>query len=109
MSSDARALMMWEDMGDETPELLSEDQLDRYVETVAELLRAAGLRVETDDGDTTHLSVSWPGGRFTLEAYLRDDRSAEWTIEGGDDVGEGTTAVGLATLLVRMMEADQRR
>ncbi|OLT27368.1 hypothetical protein BJF83_01950 [Nocardiopsis sp. CNR-923] len=94
---------------DETPELLSEDQLDRYVETVAELLRSAGLDVDTGRDDPTHLSVRRSGGRFTLDLYIRDDRSTEWAIEGGDEVSEGTTAVRLASFLVPLMTVDADR
>ncbi|MFV2194834.1 hypothetical protein [Nocardiopsis sp. LOL_012] len=94
---------------EEVPELLSEDQLDRYVETVSELLSAAGLRVTRDPGDTAHLSVGKSGGRFTLDLYIRDDRSTEWTIEGGDETPTGTTAVGLAAFLAPLMRADTDR
>ncbi|MBB4930744.1 hypothetical protein F4561_001564 [Lipingzhangella halophila] len=88
----------------EPPELLSPEQLDRYVDTVTELLTAAGLEVRTpDERDPTHLEVNAPTGRFTVELDIRDDRTAEWSLSGGDEVPENTTALDLASVVVALL------
>lgn len=88
----------------ETPELLSPEQFDRYTETVSALLAASGLEVRTPDPDTpSALEVSCRGTGFTLELDLREDRSAEWSITGADEVAEGTTAAGMAAAVARLL------
>lgn len=87
----------------EVPELLSDEQLDHYVDTVVELLRAAGLHVDTDLADPTRLAVRAPVSNLELEVDIRDDRSAEWSLTGGDEVDSGTGALTLATMLARLL------
>ncbi|SHK31701.1 hypothetical protein SAMN05421803_117103 [Nocardiopsis flavescens] len=87
----------------EVPELLSEDQLDRYVATVAELLRACGLTVDLDSSDPGNLEVYGAGSTMSLEVDIRDDRSAEWSISGGDELDPGTKALAMAAALARLL------
>ncbi|WP_046469586.1 hypothetical protein [Allosalinactinospora lopnorensis] len=91
----------------ETPELLSPEQLERYAATVAELLGAAGLNVETAavQDDCAELRISNPrlGHGNTLELTIRDDRSAEWTLDAGDDLLEATPARTLAAPAARVL------
>ena len=94
-------------MDNEIPELLSDEQLDRYLETVAELLRAAGLDVETDPEDPNRLEARAPGGSVQLEVDIREDRSAEWSLTGGDESGPGTRALSLAATLAGVLEPNR--
>lgn len=87
----------------EAPELLSDDQFDRYVETVAALISAGGLDVTASGTDHGHLDVSHPDTGFTLELDLREDRSAEWTLSAGDETDPGTSALQTASLIARLL------
>ncbi|MDS1271297.1 hypothetical protein RIF23_13425 [Lipingzhangella sp. LS1_29] len=92
---------------EESPELLSADQLDRYVDTVVELLSAAGLSLtKRDTGpEEAELEITNPHLPYasTLELFLRNDRSAEWRLELGDDLLENTPAQAMATLLTSLL------
>ncbi|WP_116245820.1 hypothetical protein [Nocardiopsis sp. FIRDI 009] len=87
----------------ETPELLSDDQFDRYVQTVADLLAAAGLDVTVSADDHGHLDVHHPTSGFNVELDLREDRSAEWSLNADDESEPGTTALQLASLVTRLL------
>ncbi|RKS07906.1 hypothetical protein DFP74_3594 [Nocardiopsis sp. Huas11] len=91
----------------EIPELLSEDQFDRYVQTVADLVRTAGLNVVVSENDHGHLDVSHPDTGFTLELDLRDDRSAEWALSADDETEPGTPALQTASLVDRLLSSGQ--
>lgn len=71
------------------PETLSPHQFDRHIAAVAHLLTAAGLDATTTENRDGHaeLHVTNPalGYHNTLHLTLRDDRSAEWTLEAFDD------------------------
>ncbi|MFL1430703.1 MULTISPECIES: hypothetical protein [unclassified Nocardiopsis] len=90
----------------EVPELLSDDQLDRYVTTVAELLRACGLTVDLDPSDPCHLEAYGTDRNMTLEVDIREDRSAEWSISGGDELDPGTKALTMAAVLARLLASN---
>lgn len=95
----------------ETPEILSEDQLDRYAATVASLLGALGWKVETTVScDGAQLDITNPNLGFdhTLELIIRDDRSAEWRLDAGDDLLEGTPALELATRIATLLPGSPR-
>ncbi|MDA8369990.1 MAG: hypothetical protein M0026_08965 [Nocardiopsaceae bacterium] len=89
----------------ETPALLSDEQLTRYCETVAALLTAAGLRVRSSEEDPTSIEVTNPRTGQGAELDIRDDRSAEWILTGGDEVPEGTTALRLAARITELVGA----
>ncbi|WP_435108473.1 hypothetical protein [Nocardiopsis synnemataformans] len=91
----------------ETPELLSEDQFDRYVDTVAALVSASGLDVTASDTDHGHLDVSHPDTGFTLELDLREDRSAEWALSADDETEPGTSALQTAALVACLLAPGQ--
>lgn len=93
---------------EETPELLSEEQFDRYVETVAELLRASGLTVDTHPSDPSQMRARMPGSPFSMEVDIRDDRSAEWSIDGAEETDPGTKAVTMAFTLARLLDPAMR-
>ncbi|TDQ45384.1 hypothetical protein [Actinorugispora endophytica] len=88
----------------EVPELLSEDQFDRYTETVAALLDAAGLTVRVPDENTPgSLRITNQKTGFTVELDMRDDRGADWTLEASDEIPEGTTALRLAIRIAEIL------
>jgi hypothetical protein len=90
----------------ETPELLSPEQLDRYVETVTALLSTAGLEVSAPDRHApARLEVTAPNGPFVVELDIRDDRSAEWSITGGDELLEHTPALRLAAFVAALLNS----
>lgn len=92
---------------EEPPELLSPDQFDRYVAAIIELLTVAGMSVTTRDTSTdeAELEITNPNLPYssTLELFLRNDRSAEWRLELGDDLLENTPAQAMATLLTGLL------
>ncbi|GAA3753059.1 hypothetical protein [Salinactinospora qingdaonensis] len=91
----------------EAPELLSEEQLTRYSETVATLLRALGLWIRTpDEGDPTRLEITSPTTGHTVELDLYDDRSAEWSLTGA--APEGTSASRLASTMAALLTVDSQ-
>lgn len=87
----------------ESPEMLSEDQFDRYVETVAALVSASGLVVTASATDHGHLDVSHPDTGFTLELDLHEDRSAEWALSADNETEPGTSALQTASLIARLL------
>ncbi|PSK98806.1 hypothetical protein CLV63_10430 [Murinocardiopsis flavida] len=90
----------------EVPELLSDDQFDRYSGTVAALLTAAGLDVRApNENDPSSLRVSNLRTRHTVELDMRDDRSADWPLGTGDEIPEGTSAADLAAQIARLLSA----
>ncbi|MDS1268717.1 hypothetical protein RIF23_00240 [Lipingzhangella sp. LS1_29] len=94
----------------EPPELLSEEQLDRYAETVAALLRGAGLCVEiTPLTAQVQLDITDPTSDLSAELVIDDDRSAAWTLHGESDLPPGTTTRTLAGLLTTILGAAGRR
>ncbi|WP_017538991.1 hypothetical protein [Nocardiopsis halophila] len=70
---------------------------------------AFGLEDRTPGPDAPPLEGSCRGTGFTLELDLREDRSAEWSITGGDEVTEGTTAVGMAAAVARLPDGRAHR
>ncbi|GAA1986663.1 hypothetical protein GCM10009799_10220 [Nocardiopsis rhodophaea] len=91
----------------EAPEWLSESQFDRYTETVRNLLATAGLEVEDPDPrDPAHIEASSPHSGFKAEIDIHEDRTAEWIITGFDETPEGTRALALASLIVRLLNVE---
>ncbi|GAA3746130.1 hypothetical protein GCM10022402_27050 [Salinactinospora qingdaonensis] len=85
---------------------LSDEQFDRYTQTVTALLTALGLDVHVPHHRAPgSLEVRNPRTGQTLELDMRDDRSAEWNLEAGDDIPEGTSATGIATQISRILGA----
>lgn len=87
----------------ETPRLLCEEQFERYTSTVAALLEAAGLDVHRRAQDPASLRVCHPRAGYTVELDMREDRSAEWCLEAGDEIPEDTTAVRLAATVAGIL------
>ncbi|GAA3735277.1 hypothetical protein HDA32_003975 [Spinactinospora alkalitolerans] len=88
----------------ETPRLLSDEQFDRYAETVAALLTAAGLDVRTpNEGAPSTLEIHNRRTGHTVELDMRDDRSAEWSLSAGDEIPEDTPALDLAAQIARLL------
>lgn len=90
----------------EPPELLSEDQFDRHIETVTALLTTAGLHVRTpDEREPATLEVANRATGYTVELDLRDDRSAEWGLTASDEIPEGTPALDVAMTIAHLLHA----
>lgn len=91
----------------ETPEQLSQEQFDRYVATVTELLTAAGLTVTKQEASCDEAELELTNRALpysnTLQLFLRSDRSAEWHLEIGDELLENTPAQALATLITGLL------
>ncbi|MFV2196653.1 hypothetical protein [Nocardiopsis sp. LOL_012] len=92
----------------EAPELLSDDQFDRHVQTVAALLTASELEVTSSDADPGHLDVGHPRTGFTLELDLREDRSTEWSLRADDGTDPGTNALQTASIIARLLSPEPR-
>ena len=87
----------------ETPRLLCDEQFERYTATVAALLEAAGLTVHHSAEDPASLRVCHPRTGYTVELDMREDRSAEWSLDAGDEIPENTPAVRLAATITGIL------
>jgi hypothetical protein len=87
----------------ETPRLLCEEQFERYTATVAALLEAAGLTVHHSAEDPASLRVCHPRTGYTVVLDMREDRSAEWSLDAGDEIPENTPAVRLAATITGIL------
>lgn len=88
----------------EPPELLSEEQLERYADTVAALLRTAGMLVEITLLDAqVKVDITDPHSDLGAELTIDDDRSTEWRLTGENNLPAGTTAHHLARLIAAIL------
>ncbi|ADH68487.1 hypothetical protein [Nocardiopsis dassonvillei] len=90
----------------ETPELRSDDQFERHIETMTELLTTTGFTVSApDNSDPAQLEISNTNTGYTISLDLCEDRGAQWSLTADDEIDPGTPAVLLTTVIARVLQA----